>query len=116
MRRWPVDDFSTTFLRRPAGSGEVDETVPRILQFDRFVLDLSRGCLHLDGRELELRPKAFKVLCHLAHRAGHVVAKEELQKAVWNDIALSDDSLVQCIRQLRRTLCDDQQRLIKTIA
>ena len=85
----------------------MDEVVPRVLQFDRFVLDLARGCLRLDDRELELRPKAFKVLCHLAERAGHLVAKEELYKAVWNDIAVSDDSLVQCIRQLRHTLGDD---------
>jgi len=94
----------------------VDEVVPRVLQFDRFVLDLARGCLHLDDRELELRPKAFKVLCHLAERAGHLVAKEELHKAVWNDIAVSDDSLVQCIRQLRYALGDEQHRLIKTVA
>jgi len=94
----------------------VDEVVPRVLQFDRFVLDLARGCLHLDDRELELRPKAFKVLCHLAERAGHLVAKEELHKAVWNDIAVSDDSLVQCIRQLRDALGDEQHRLIKTVA
>lgn len=94
----------------------MDEVVPRVLQFDRFVLDLARGCLRLDDRELELRPKAFKVLCHLAERAGLLVAKEELYKAVWNDIAVSDDSLVQCIRQLRRTLGDEQHRLIKTVA
>lgn len=94
----------------------MDESVPRILQFDRFVLDLARGCLSRDGRELELRPKTFKVLCHLAERAGRLVAKEELQKAVWNDIVVSDDSLVQCIRQLRHTLADDQHRLIKTVA
>ena len=92
------------------------ETVHRILQFDRFTLDLARGCLRLDDRELELRPKAFKVLCHLAERAGRLVAKEDLQKAVWNDVVVSDDSLVQCIRQLRRALRDDEQRLIKTVA
>lgn len=92
------------------------ETVPRILQFDRFVLDLARGCLRRDGRELELRPKAFKVLCFLAERAGHLVAKEEIQNAVWKDISVSDDSLVQCVRQLRNALSDDQHRLIKTVA
>ncbi len=89
---------------------------PRILQFDRFVLDQARASLRLDDRELELRPKTFEVLCILAGRAGRLVNKEELQKAVWKDIAVSDDSLVQCIRQLRRTLGDDQHRLIKTVA
>lgn len=88
----------------------------RILRFDRFALDLTRGCLRLDNRELELRPQAFKVLCHLAEHAGRLVTKEELQKAVWHDVAVSDDSLVQCIRQLRHTLADDQHRLIKTVS
>ena len=31
------------------------------LQFDRFVLDLHRGCLLLDGKEIALRPKTFAV-------------------------------------------------------
>lgn len=94
----------------------MDEIVPRMLQFDRFVLDLARGCLRLDDRELDLRPKTFQVLCHLAARAGRLATKEELQKAVWNDINVSDDSLVQCIRQLRRVLGDEHHRLIKTVA
>jgi TolB-like protein len=116
MPRWPTDDFSPTFSISAGQEREVGKIVHRILQFDRFALDLTRGCLRLDDRELELRPKAFKVLCHLAERAGRLVGKEELQKAVWSNIVVSDDSLVQCIRQLRHTLGDDQHRLIKTVA
>jgi TolB-like protein/Tfp pilus assembly protein PilF len=108
--------FFAYFFTSVGREQDVDEVVPRVLQFDRFVLDLARGCLRQDDRELELRPKAFKVLCHLAERAGHLVAKEELYKAVWNDITVSDDSLVQCIRQLRHALGDEQHRLIKTVA
>ena len=58
----------------------MDETVPRILQFDRFELDLTRGCLRLDGRELELRPKPFKVLCHLAERAGRLSRRRTFRR------------------------------------
>lgn len=94
----------------------MDEVAHRVLQFDHFALDFARGCLRVHDRELELRPKAFKVLCHLAEHAGRVIGKEELQKAVWNDIAVSDDSLVQCIRQLREALGDEQHRMIKTVA
>ena len=32
------------------------------LSFDRYVLDLSRGCLLLNGNEVRLRPKTFAVL------------------------------------------------------
>ena len=94
----------------------MDEIVHRVLRFDRFALDLTRGCLRSGDRELELRPKAFEVLLHLVENAGRLVGKEELQRTVWRDVVVSDDSLVQCIRQLRRTLGDDDHRLIKTVS
>lgn len=94
----------------------MDELVHRILWFDRFALDLTRGCLRTGGRELELPPKPFRMLHHLVENAGRLVVKEELQKSVWGHIVVSDDSLVQCIRQLRRTLGDDERRLIKTVS
>lgn len=94
----------------------MDDIVHRILRFDRFALDLTRGCLRLGNRDLELRPKVFKVLHHLAENAGRLVSKEELQNIVWGDVIVSDDSLVQCVRQLRRTLGDDEHRLIKTVS
>ena len=94
----------------------MDEIVHRILRFDRFALDLTRGCLRSGNRDLELRPKAFEVLLHLVENAGRLVGKEELQNTVWRDVVVSDDSLVQCIRQLRRTLGDDDHLLIKTVS
>lgn len=89
--------------------------VRRILWFDRYALDLTRGCLRLADRELELRPKAFKVLEHLVENAGRLVAKDELQEVVWRGVTVTDDSLVQCIRQLRHALDDHEHRLIKTV-
>lgn len=35
---------------------------PKRLRFDRYVLDLDRGCLQFDGNEIALRPKTFAVL------------------------------------------------------
>lgn len=93
----------------------MDRIVPRILLFDRFVLDLTRGCLRAGDQDLALRPKAFEVLCHLVENAGRLVAKKELHDAVWGDIAVSDDSIVQCIRELRAKLGDVDHRLIKTV-
>src|SRR5947199_6436943 len=53
------------------------------LQFDRFALDLRRGCLLLDGNEIVLRPKTFAVLRHLVDNPGRLVSKDELFAAVW---------------------------------
>jgi formylglycine-generating enzyme required for sulfatase activity len=94
----------------------MDQIVRRILLFDRFALDLARGCLRVGDQDVELRPKTFAVLCYLADNAGRLVTKQELHDAVWADVAVSDDSLVQCIRELRVKLGDDDHRLIKTVS
>jgi len=90
--------------------------VRRTLWFDRYALDLARGSLRSADREIELRPKAFKVLKHLVENVGRLVAKDELHQVVWRDVIVTDDSLVQCIGQLRQALDDREHRLIKTVS
>jgi adenylate cyclase len=85
------------------------------LSFDRFVLDLDRGCLLLDGSEIAVRPKTFAVLCYLVENSGRLVTKDELFAEAWPGLAVTDDALVQSIGELRRGLGDDGSRLIKTI-
>jgi TolB-like protein/DNA-binding winged helix-turn-helix (wHTH) protein/Flp pilus assembly protein TadD len=84
-------------------------------RFDRYVLDLARGCLLKDGNEIALRPKTFAVLRHLVENPHRLVSKDELFAAVWPNLAVTDDALVQSIGELRRALDDDGLRLIKTI-
>src|SRR5215470_1005454 len=93
----------------------MDQIVPRILNFERFELDQTRGCARVAGRDVDLRPKAFDVLCHLAENAGRLVSKQELHDAVWGHVAVSDDALVQCIRELRRKLGDEDRTVIRTV-
>src|SRR5712671_5341958 len=94
----------------------MDYIVRRVLRFDRFALDLARGCLRADDHQINLRPKAFEVLRYLAENAGRLVPKQELFDAVWSNVTVSDDTLVQCIGELRQKLGDDDHRLIKTVA
>src|SRR5262249_45678884 len=94
----------------------MDQVVNRVLRFDRFVLDLSRACLRAGDQEIDLRPKTFEVLCCLADNAGRLVSKQELFERVWPNVSVCDDSLVQCIRELRQKLGDDDHKLIKTVS
>ena len=94
----------------------MDHIVHRVWRFDRFALDLARGCLRAGDQTIDLRPKTFEVLCYLAENAGRLVPKQELFEAVWPDVSVCDDSLVQCIRELRQKLGDDDRRLIKTVS
>jgi formylglycine-generating enzyme required for sulfatase activity len=92
------------------------QVTQRVLRFDRFTLDLTRGCARVGDQDIALRPKSFEVLCHLAQNAGRLVLKQELYEAVWPNVTVSDDSIVQCIHELRHKLSDDDHRLIKTVS
>jgi adenylate cyclase len=94
----------------------MDQPNFQALHFDRFTLDLPRGCLRAGGQDVGLRPKSFDVLRHLVENAGRLVPKEELMEAVWPNVFVTDDSLVQCVRELREKLGDGEHRLIKTVA
>jgi TolB-like protein len=93
------------------------EDEPRaIYRFDRFMLDLDRGLLlGDDGEELALRPKAFAMLRHFIENAGRLIDRDELMRTVWPDVTVSDDSIAQCITEIRRALGADGQRLLRTV-
>jgi formylglycine-generating enzyme required for sulfatase activity len=86
------------------------------LYFDKFSLDFARGCLRAGDQDIELRPKTFEVLRYLATNAGRLVTKQDLYEAVWPNVIVSDDSIAQCIRELRGKLADDDHSLIKTVS
>ena len=85
------------------------------IRFDGYILDFQRGCLLAGDEEIALRPKTFEFLRHLVSNPGRLVSKDELLAVVWPNIVVTDDSLVQCVTELRRALRDHDQRLIKTV-
>ncbi|MBL0900222.1 MAG: winged helix-turn-helix domain-containing protein [Reyranella sp.] len=87
----------------------------RLLRFESFVLDLDRSRLLGPAGELALRPKSFDVVRHLLESAGRIVAKDELMKAVWPGVTVSDESLAQCVSEIRRALGSAGPRILKTV-
>lgn len=67
------------------------------------------------GTSIDLRRQSLRVLVYLAERQGEVVGKEELVSAIWSDVAVTDDSLIQCIGDIRRALGPDARRVIQTV-
>lgn len=87
-----------------------------MLSFDGFTLDLIRGFLiNLSGEEVRLRPKSFAVLKYFVENSRRLVSKDELIAVVWGQSAVTDDSLVQCLIEVRRALNDTGQRIIRTV-
>ncbi len=69
------------------------------------------------GKALPVEPKAFRVLLFLLRNPKRLVTKDEILNAVWNDCAVSDNSLTRSIATLRRLLGDDSRepRFIATV-
>lgn len=88
---------------------------PRMLFFSDYALDLQRCAVMRGGQEIPLRPKAFDVLRYLAEHAGRIISKEELIRATWPNVFVTDDSLVHCIKDIRAALCDESHAIIKTM-
>lgn len=83
--------------------------------FGDFILDLEHGFLFRRGEEVPLRPKSLEVLTYLVERHGRLIDKEELIAAVWRDTAATDNSLAQCLLEIRRALGDESQQFIRTV-
>ena len=94
----------------------MEQVVHKVLWFDKFALDLTRGCLRAGDQDIDLRPETFEVLRYLAENAGRLIPKQELNEAVWPNVVVTDELAVQCIRELRERLCYDEHRLIKTMS
>jgi DNA-binding winged helix-turn-helix (wHTH) protein len=81
-----------------------------------FLLNRARGCLEdAAGAERFLRPKSYRVLEVLSERRGELVSKDELIGEAWPDVIVSDDSLAQCVSEIRRALDPDGARLLRTV-
>jgi DNA-binding winged helix-turn-helix (wHTH) protein len=80
------------------------DTIKTIYQSGEFTLDLAKMCVFRDGEAIKLRPKVYETLKYLVEHPGRLVGKQELMQAIWPDSFVTDDSLVQCMVELRREL------------
>jgi len=83
--------------------------------FGDFVLDTKRGCLLQAGQDVHLRPQAYAALAYLAASRGRLVTKGQLTTVVWGGRAVIDDSLVQCVGDIRRALEDKDGTRLRTV-
>ena len=84
----------------------------RVLRFSVFELDEASGELTRAGRRVALARQSFIVVWRLASRAGQVVTREELIRALWTDGTHVDFNrgLNFAVAAARRALGDDARR------
>lgn len=66
---------------------------------------------HRQGQPITLRAQSAQVLQLLLEHRGEVVEKPYLHDKVWGDSVVTDDSLVQCIADIRRALGEERSQL-----
>ncbi len=67
------------------------------------------------GQLVPLRRQSAGVLAVLARNTGQTVGKSALMDLVWRDVAVTDDSLVQCIADIRRALGPGTRDCVQTV-
>ena len=76
-------------------------TSPATAVVNGVTVDLDSETLRAaDGTERVLRPQSFATLRYLIESPNRLVTKDELMQAVWHGVAVTDDSLVQCIHEI----------------
>ncbi len=88
-----------------------------MLRFSGFDLNSERAELRRpDGQTIKLRPKTLEILRLLAGNAGRVLSKQQLMEAAWPNVHVGEDSLFQCIREIRTALGDDKRQMVRVIS
>jgi DNA-binding winged helix-turn-helix (wHTH) protein len=87
-------------------------------RFGDFILDVERRLLsRLDGTPLPLPAAAIDTLVYLVERAGELVDKDSLARAIWPHVNVVENNLAQSISALRRALDElpSDHRFIVTV-
>jgi TolB-like protein len=94
----------------------LDVSAQTTIVINDMIADLGSETLCFrNGGTIALRPQAFATLRYLITNANRLVTKNELIQAVWEGIAVTDDSLVQCVHEIRRALNDDAHDVLQTV-
>src|SRR3954469_24843193 len=75
-----------------------------MIRFEDFELDEESRVLLKGGRRVEIRERALDVLLALAVKAGQIVGKRDLCRAVWPDREVDENNLQVEILRLRGLL------------
>jgi DNA-binding winged helix-turn-helix (wHTH) protein/tetratricopeptide (TPR) repeat protein/TolB-like protein len=112
--RRPTPD--ATMNRRIPADVLPSEATPGALRFGGFEFDLVRSELkRAGGTAIALRPKAELLLRHFLSEPGRLFTRDELMDVLWPVAVVTDDSLVQCVGELRAALDDRGHALIRTV-
>lgn len=86
--------------------------------FGPFVVDTGAFRLLRGNTVVQVSPKIIDLLLYLVARPSVLVTKDELFRALWPDVAVTDNALTQAVSELRQALGDDPSNptYVQTVA
>jgi len=66
-----------------------------------------------NGEPISLRPKSLEVFRYLAAHKDSVVSRQAIVDSVWHDVHVTEDSLTQCIGEIRKCLGPNAKHILK---
>ena len=75
----------------------------------------TRAVTGKDGGVVRLRNKSKEVLAFLLETPNQTVRKGDILESVWADVTVSDESLVQCVADIRRVIGSDARQIVETV-
>ncbi|MBP3567678.1 MAG: response regulator transcription factor [Lachnospiraceae bacterium] len=84
--------------------GKVEAKRENIYTVGGLELDEEKASVALDGNPVKLTPLEFKVLALLMKHPGRVFSAEELYEKVWNERAITTDTVMVHIRKIREKI------------
>ena len=96
----------------------VDGGLSVTYRFGPYTLDPAAYRLLRDAEVIQLSPKIIDLLLYLVARQPALVSKEDLFKALWPDVAVTDNALTQAVSELRQALGDNSSKpvYVQTVA
>jgi DNA-binding winged helix-turn-helix (wHTH) protein len=87
-----------------------------VYRFGAFALDHGNEELRkADGSRIPLRGKSFALLRLMLENAGRLLERDTIMEALWPNIVVSDDSITQCVIDVRRALGRESRHLLRTV-
>ena len=83
---------------------ESKKEMQSVIMIDSIKIDYTKMKAYLDGNDLELKLKEFKLLAYLIENKNKVVKKDDILSNVWGDTYISDGALNVQISRLREKL------------
>lgn len=80
-----------------------------------YLVESQQIIVNSSGKQLKIRPQSYRIFSLLLDHKNNVVSRDHILKTVWGSTAVTDDSITQCIADIRRILGSEHRHLLQTL-